>query len=82
MLSEQGTIYLCATAHGPRTGDMNDVYMDVTPLVAKLERVARAAEEAWPFMFNDIPKKLNSKRSRYEELYDALADLPEDALKD
>ena len=49
--------------------------------VAKLERVARAAEGAWPFMFDDIPKALNSKRSRYEELYDALADLPEDALK-
>ena len=48
--------------------------------VAKLERVARAAEEAWPFMFEDIPKKLNSKRARYERLYEALADLPEDAL--
>ena len=45
-----------------------------------LLRVARAAEEAWPFMFNDIPKALNSKRMRYEKLYDALADLPEDAL--
>ena len=48
--------------------------------VAKYERVARAAEGAWPFMFDDIPKALDSKRSRYEELYDALADLPEDAL--
>ena len=48
---------------------------------AKLERVARAAEGAWPFMFDDIPKALDSKRSRYEELYDALADLPEDAPK-
>ena len=47
---------------------------------AKLERVARAVEEAWPFMFEDIPKKLNSKRARYERLYEALADLPEDAL--
>ena len=46
----------------------------------KLARVARAAEEAWPFMFEDIPKALNSKRAKYERLNEALADLPEDAL--
>ena len=45
-----------------------------------LLRVARAAEDAWPFMFKDIPKALNSKRAKYERLYEALADLPEDAL--
>ena len=39
---------------------------------AALLRVAKAAENAWPFMFEDIPKALNSKRVRYEKLYEAL----------
>ena len=43
----------------------------------KMERVVRAAEDAWPFIFTDIPKALNSKRSKYEKLYDALEALPE-----
>ena len=41
----------------------------------KLLRVARAAEIAWPYMFEDIPKKLNSKRSKYEKLYEALKEV-------
>ncbi len=45
-------------------------------LIESLRRVARAAEAAWPFMFEDIPKALNSKRAKYEHLYEALDAVP------
>ena len=72
MLSEELKIW---GYHASISEKGKEQHLEMADEAAKLERVARAAEEAWPFMFNDIPKALNSKRMRYEKLYDALADL-------
>ena len=51
------------------------VYKNITPEVAKYERVARAAKEIFGV------EGMKNLRPLYEELEAALADLPEGALR-
>ena len=62
---DKGTYWLCGEC---AAAQVMETFLEKQILL----RVARAAEDAWPLMFEDIPKKLNSKRAKYEKLYEAL----------
>ncbi len=70
---EKGTYWLCGEC---AASQVMETFLEKQALL----RVARAADDAWPFMFEDVPKALNSKRAKYEKLYDALKEV-EDLLK-
>ena len=52
--------------------EMMEIVDEVAQLEVAKERLKTTGDEAWIYMFDDLPKKFNAKRRAYEAFYDAL----------
>ena len=62
---DKGTYWLCGECAAE---EVMATFLEKQALL----KIARAADDAWEYIFENMPPKLNRQRVMYEKLYDAL----------